>query len=325
MADDYKFPDEVENETPTKEAEAVDAPSVDIEIIDDTPAQDRGREPLAKEVVAELEKDDLEDYSDKVKKRMSQMKRVWHDERREKEQALREHREAVAFAQHILEENKNLRSTLTEGAKQYATTAQSAVDMELDAVKRQYKDAYESGDADQIINAQQKLTEVSLKQDKVRNFRAPLQESNNDVQIPQHVQQVQQKASYHPTTAAWMSKNTWYGPDTLMTGLAMSKHADLVSKFGAEYTGTDAYFTEIDKEMHQRFPEKFESEVQPQSGGGKPSSRSESRPATVVAPATRSTAPKKIVLKASQVALATKFGLTPEQYALEVQKLEAQS
>ena len=323
MADNFKFPDEVDDVDQTKQDEVVDTPEVEIEIVDDAPSSDQGREPLSKETVAELEKDDLEDYSDKVKRRMSQMKRVWHDERREKEQALREHQEAVTFAQHVLEENKRLKTTLTEGAKQYATTAQSAVDMEVEAAKRSYRDAYDSGDADRIIDAQQKMTEASLKQDKVRNFKVPLQDSSDDVQVPQHVQQQPQKPNYHPTTAAWMDKNTWYGPDTLMTGLAMSKHAELVAKFGPGYAGTDEYFVDIDKEVHKRFPEKFEEEVQTQSGGVKPGSRSESRPATVVAPATRSTASKKIVLKASQVALAKKFGLTPEQYALEVQRLEA--
>jgi hypothetical protein len=321
MADNFKFPDEVESVNPISDTEGAEPFEVEIEVVDDTPDADKGRHPLAQEAVADLENDDLEEYSDKVKKRMSQMKRVWHDERREKEQALREQQEAVTFAQRVLDENKRLKNTLSEGAKQYATTAQSAADMEVEAAKRQYRDAYDSGDADQIIDAQQKMTEASLRQDKVRNFKLPLQEEDNDVQIPQHVQPQSQKPNFHPTTAAWMEKNPWYGPDTLMTGLAMSKHAELTTKFGPGYAGTDEYFDSIDKEIRQRFPEKFETQTQ--SGNGKPSSRNESRPATVVAPATRSTASKKIVLKASQVAIARKFGLTPEQYAREVQKLEA--
>jgi len=90
----YKFPDEVDS----KKEEGKE-PAIEVEVIDDTPPEDRGREPLPENVKKELEEDDLEEYSDKVKKRLSQMKKVWHDERREKERALREREEAFRFAQ----------------------------------------------------------------------------------------------------------------------------------------------------------------------------------------------------------------------------------
>ena len=158
----FKFPDEPDQ---TKAGSIEPAtPDLEIEIVDDTPPQDRGREPMPKEIVKELEEDDLEEYSDKVKKLLSQMKKVWHDERREKERAQREHAEAIALAKKVMEENKRLKSTLSEGEKQYASTIQSAAELELEMAKRAYRDAYDSGEADRIVEAQQKLTEASLKQ-----------------------------------------------------------------------------------------------------------------------------------------------------------------
>jgi hypothetical protein len=321
--EDFKFPDEIEAEEAAKggkvEAQADDFA---IEIEDDRPEADRNVEPLDQETVKELEEDDLKDYSKKVKQRIDQMKKVWHDERRAKEDAVREQQEAVRVAQRLLQENKKLKEAYSTGEKEYISTVQNAAELEMAAAKRVYRDAVDSGDTDRIVDAQAALNDAAIKADKVKNFRpTALQEEEYVVKSQQ--EQYQQQPKVDPLTSKWLEKNTWYGPDEEMTALALAAHAKLEKNFGKQFVGSEDYFKRIDETMRKRFPENFSEEVQTQTGGDKPSQRADAKPAPVVAPATRSTASKRIVLKASQVALARKLGLTPEQYAREMQKLEA--
>jgi hypothetical protein len=322
--EEFKFPDEVEDQgKPVDTQEAAD--EVEYVVEDDTPNEDKNAKPLPDEVKEELEKDNLMDYSNKVKMRLEQMKKAWHDERRVKEAAEREREEAIRFAQQVSQENKRLKSTLSEGEKQYVSTMQSAAETEVEMAKRAYRDAYDSGDPDRIVEAQQKLTEASLKQDRAKNFKPSLQIEEDDVQTYQQATQTQESPKIDPLTSKWLDRNSWYGPDEEMTALALGTHARLEKQFGKGYIGTEEYFKRIDETMRKRFPENFseEVEVETQAGGDKPSQRTEAKSAPVVAPATRSTASKRIVLKTSQIALAKKLGLTPEQYAREMQKLEA--
>jgi hypothetical protein len=319
--EEFKFPDEIE-ETKGK---PVETEEFSVEIEDDTPTEDRQAKPLPDGVKEELEKDNLMEYSNKVKMRLEQMKKAWHDERRVKEAAEREKDEAVRFAQKVAQENQKLKNTLVEGEKQYVSTVQHAANTEVEMAKRIYREAYDSGDSDRIVEAQQKLTEASLRHETAKNFRPSLQREENEVQIPQQTVQNQASPKIDPLTSKWLENNTWYGPDEEMTALALGTHSKLEKEFGKGYIGTEEYFKRIDETMRKRFPENFsdELEVETQVGGDKPSQRTEVKSAPVVAPATRSTASKRIVLKASQVALAKKLGLTPEQYAREMQKLEA--
>ena len=184
---DFKFPDEIEENEQKTESEAKSDEKkqdldLEIEVEDDTPPKDRGVDPLPKELKEELYEDELEDYSAKVKKKLLQMKKLAHDERREKEQAYREQQEAIELAKRVMEENKRLKTLANEHEKSVLASITKAVEMELNEAKRAYKEAYETGDTDKIIEAQQKLTEVSLKSDKVKNYRpAPLQVEEPDV------------------------------------------------------------------------------------------------------------------------------------------------
>jgi len=255
--EDFKFPDEIEAEEQAKggKVEAA-ADDFSIEVEDDRPVADRNVEPLDQETVKELEEDDLKDYSKKVKQRIDQMKKVWHDERRAKEEALREQQEAIRVAQKLLEENKKLKEAYSTGEKTYIETVQSAAELEMDAAKRAYRDAVDSGETDRIVEAQHKLTEAALKQDKVKNFKpTALQEEQNEVQIPQQTYQQQPKVD--PLTSKWLEKNTWYGPDEEMTALALAAHAKLEKNFGKQYVGSEEYFKRIDETMRKRFPENF--------------------------------------------------------------------
>jgi hypothetical protein len=307
--DDFEFEFETE-ETPVSEAP-------DIEVEDDTPAQDRGREPMPKEIVDELEADELEEYSEKVKLRLKQMKKVWHDERREKERAFREQQEAITAAQRLLEENKRLKSSLTEGEGHLLSSFKQQTEYELKEAERAYRDAHEAADTDRLVEAQRKLTDASLKMQQLNNYRPTLQTDETEIQIPQEQVQVSQP-DYK--TMAWQERNRWYGSDEEMTASALGLHQKLINERGPQFAGTDEYWGAIDKTIRRRFPEHFgEDEVA--NGDSKPVAR-EPKASSVVAPASRSRSPKKIRLTNTQLAVAKKFGLTPEQYAREVMKME---
>ena len=310
----FKFPDELEEEKKAESSVEGKEPEtkIEIEIEDDTPPKDRGFTPMSKEKREELYDDELQDYSAKVKNKLMQMKKLAHDERREKEQAYREQQEALAFAQRVSEENKRLKQLANEHEKNVLASVTRAVELEMEQAKRAYREAYDSGDTDKVLEAQQKMTEAALKQEKVRNYRpTPLQIEEPVVQKRQSVVNTPRP---DPAAVEWQQNNSWFGSDKLMTGMALALHEQLKEEGVA--LSSKEYYRRIDETMRQRFPERFESD----------SNRNEetrTRPSTVVAPATRSTSPKKIRLTQSQLAISKKLGLTPEQYAQALLKMEA--
>jgi len=278
---------------------------IEIEIEDDTPVEDRGREKLPEEIVKELEADELEDYSDKVKTRLKQMKKVWHDERREKEQAERERQEALTLAQRFLEENKQLKAKVSGTETALVSKYKESAQRQFSDAKQEYKEAFESGDSERLVEAQQKMSSAKEILDKTERYKpTPVQEQ--EIVVNSSPSKLESK------TAAWQERNPWFGSDKLMTALALGLHEDLLEKNGQSYNNTDEYWRDIDKTMRDRFPERFKRD-----------SRTESRQTTVVAPATRSMAPKKVTLTKSQLNIVKRLGVTPEQYAREFLKLES--
>ena len=301
---EYRFPDEVEKET--KVEVVTDDSNVEIEIEDDTPEQDRNKSPLPDNVREELYEDELTDYSAKVKNKLLQMKKLANDERREKERAYREQQEAINIAQRLMEENKNLKRLANDNEKSILLSVSKTVELEMEQAKRNYREAYETGDTDKIIEAQQKMTEVSMKNDKVKNFRStPLQVDETPVQMSPRVT----APPPDPTAVNWQSRNTWFGEDD-----ALGLHEKL-KKEGVAVSSKE-YYRRIDETIQRRFPEKFETDTEEKS-------ERSTRPSTVVAPATRSTSSKKIRLTTSQQSIAKKLGLTNEQYAQAALKMES--
>jgi hypothetical protein len=313
--DEFKFPDEKQETSKTEAKE----PEFEIEIEDDTPAQDRGREPMPKPLVEELEKDELDKYDDEVKTKLKQMRKVWHDERREKESARREQHEAINVAQRLLEENKRIKNILTNGEKEYIATVQNAANMELEMAKRAYREAYDSGDTDQMIEAQQVLQNINYKLMQIKNFKLPpLQEEQFEVQPRQEQQQSVPKPDNKAEN--WQTRNKWFGQNKGMTAYALGVHEDL--KDSGVTVGSDEYYSELDKTIRRRFPEVFQkksNESTAKTESAKP------KPSTVVAPVARSTSPNKVKLKQSQLNTIKKLGITPEQYVREFLKVEAQN
>jgi hypothetical protein len=315
--DDYKFPDEVEDK-------AEEGEEFEIEIEDDTPEADRGKKPADPELVQQLESDELEDYTRDVKTKIKQYKKVFHDERRAKEAAEREKQEAIAVAQKLYNEVKQLKTRVHSSDEVAVDSFKNSAERELEMAKREYKEAYDSGDSDKLVDAQEKMTSAKMKIEQAGNAfdnlknRKALQEEENEVQIPQN----QYKPVRDPKAASWQERNSWFGNDDEMTSLALGLHEKLVKENGIAYATTDEYYKRIDNTMRKRFPENFEEddEIEVEAPSVKTATR---KPSTVVAPAARSTASKKVRLTTSQQSIARKLGLSPEQYVKELLKMEA--
>ncbi len=308
--EEFKFPDEVESSN-AKAEEKIDfevegESKPEIEVVDDTPAEDRGRKPMA-EPPKEVTDEELAKYDEGVQKRIKHFTKGYHEERRAKEAAEREKEEALRLAQAVLEENKKLKGSVNQNQTALLEQAKRVVSNEVETAKRMYKEAYESGDSDKLVEAQEALTIAKIRADKVNNFKpTPLQEEETPVQI---TQQPTKAASVDEKLLAWQDQNQWFGSNKRMTAYALGLHEDLVSE--GIPSGSDEYYRRIDSDIRQRFSDQFGAE---ESVDAKPQ-RTKSN---IVAPATRSTAPKKIVLTQTQVNLAKRLGVPLELYARKV-------
>jgi hypothetical protein len=310
--EEYKFPDEIEKKEPeTAETE------VEIEVVDDTPERDRGRKPLEKQVDDPTE-EEIESYSDKVQARIKELTHARHDERRVKEAVLREKQELERLAQQLIAENNNLKRSVNVNQEAFAATAHQKVESDLALARKKLKEAHEAFDTDAIIAAQEELAEAKMRAETIKNYRpTPLQETEYPVQ---NAPQPQTRVEPDEKTLRWQAKNQWFGQPGFeeYTSYALGLHQKLVS--GGTDPRSDDYFDQINGRMKQKFPELF--------GGTEEKPKAvevQKKPVTVVAPASRSTATGKIRLTQTQVALAKKLGLTPQQYAMQVARLENQN
>ena len=318
--EDFKFPDEIESkqDDPRVEIDIEAEGDIEIEIEDDTPEPDRGRKPLDKEV-EDPSDDEVEQYSDKVQKRIKELAHARHDERRAKEAALREREEAIRATQQLVEENRRLKSYVSNGEQTYATVLKEKAQADLEMARRRYKEAAESYDSDAMLAAQEALQDAKIRLMQAENFRpTPLQDENEQVYTQP---QEQQTPALDAKTLRWQAKNQWFGADGFeeMTAMAIAMHSKLVNQNGPEYARTDEYFERIDARLREKFPEHYGEERRdsPRDASTK------KPPATVVAPGTRSSGAKKVKLTKTQETFARRLGLTPQQYAMEVLKLEA--
>jgi len=318
MAEQYKFPDELDDEKTSQVNVSVeDDGDVEVEVVDDTPIQDRGRKPLDREVEDPTD-DEIENYSDKVKGRIKELTHARHDERRAKEATMREKQELERLAQQLINENKQLKQYVSTGSEQYGTMAKTAAEAELEKARRQYKDAQEAFDTDAIIAAQEALTDAKWKLEQAKSFRPPpLQTEEYDVQTRQSAPE---QAQPDEKTLRWQAKNQWFGSNGFeeVTSFALGLHQKLVNN-GVD-PRSDDYFEQIDARVKSTFPEVFGgNEERPKSN------ETPRRPSSVVAPASRSTGTRKVQLTPSQAALIKKYNLDPKKYVAEVLKLDNQN
>jgi len=282
---EFVFPDEKEEKKPDQSSE------LDIEVIDDTPEEDRNRTPM-KEPPEEVPEDELQNYSDGVKKRIAHFTKGYHEERRAKEAALREREEALRLTQALVEENKRLQANVGQNQQVMLEQAKVTVNNDLEAAKKRIKDAYEAGDTDAFIAAQEAFVEAKTKAERLKAFKPPLQPQQNSVQTQQ----------VDPKIENWRANNRWFGVDRRKTAVALAIHQELVEQ--GVNPSSDEYLKKLDMELSKTFQDAKSPERE--------------REENVVAPVSRSVAPKKITLTKTQVQLAKRLGLTLEQYARQV-------
>jgi hypothetical protein len=304
MATTFEFPDEADARESKAGGRVIDV-APEIEIVDDTPEVDRNRKPMAEEP-AEVTDEELSKYDASVQSRIKHFSKGYHEERRAKEAAQREREEAVRLTRQVVEENKKLKGSLHEGQTALMEQAKKVAANDVEKARAKFKEAYEAGDPEALATAQEAMTSARLKSDRVAKFRpAPIQITEDSVQTTQQPQQ----ADMDPQLRDWTAKNPWFGAKKGMTAYAVGLHDDVVAE---GYTaGSAKYYERIDAEMRERFADEFESA----DTADAPTQRTRSN---VVSPATRSTAPKKVVLTKSQVDLAKRLGVPLELYARQV-------
>ena len=290
----------------------VEESSIELEIVDDTPEEDRGKPRRADGAEPQIPEDDeIANYSENVQKRIKQLKYEYHEERRRKEEAARLQDEAVSYAKTIYEENQKLKKALEEGEGVLINQAKGRVEAELDKAKSAYKDAYESGDPDALIEAQTKMAELQAERLRVNSFK-PQKREAAPAPVEAPVQQEVPKPDEH--AMRWAEKNEWFNNDKLMTAYAYGVHEDLVSTHGIDpRRSPEIYYERIDQEMRKRFPDKFGEQNIEEAPARQTGS--------VVAPANRSAKkPRRVQLTSTQVSLAKRLGLSNEQYAAQLLK-----
>ena len=322
---EFELPD------PDKQSAAEDE-KFEIEIEDDTPKEDRRRRPDPEGPPEDPTEDELSSYDEKVQARIKKFTRGYHDERRAKEEALREREAAETFARQVFEENKRLQQQVAFGSKAFIEQSQTSADMMLATAKKKYKEAYENGDVDAIADAQADIAQATLRLDKAQGLR-PVQVEERE--FPTQQPQAQPRQKLDRRTQAWVEQNSdWWGVDEEMTASALGLDKKLANQYGSDYVGTEEYYKTIDKTMRKRFPEHFNDVQSNEDDDPPPRKRSEpvdeddepprraQKITNVVAPASRSTPPNRIKLKASEAAIARRLGVPIEEYAKQVAQLK---
>lgn len=299
------------------------ASDVDLEVVDDRPEDDR-RPPESKASQAGTD-DELENYGENVQKRIKKLTYKQHEERRKREEAERMREEAVKVAQQYAQQAQQYQQVISQGERFIHEQAEARAQILFEKAKQEYRQAYEEGNTDKVIQAQEEMmaakNEQSAAQFNARNVRQPPPPQQRQ-QAQQPRQQQQPVAQQAPTPSKqaqeWAADNTWFGQDKAMTGFAYGIHEKLVTEEGIE-PDTDEYYEAINRTMRNKFPEHFGAE---ESGSDYTSSSTRQSPPVVTAPSTRNNGakPRKVRLNRTQIALAKRLGITPEQYANQLLK-----
>ena len=295
---------------------------LEVEIINDTPEEDR-RPKKAEDTTPEVDDEavdkEISDYSKKAGDRIAKIKYEYHEERRAKEAASRESKEAIARLQTLMSENQRLQTMVEQGGEVLNKQAHNNALWAKQNASIEFKKAYEEGDADGMTKAQEALSKATLAEQQSPNMAQTLQNqiaSNMPQQAP-----IAQQQQVDPDMQAWAQKNPWFmGSEPVhqeMSSYAMYLDQSLQAKGIDPASKSQEYYSEVDKEMRQKFPTFFgvTSTNETEMFQGETPKR---QPSTVVASATRDSGNKKptqIRLSQTQVKLARQLGISPEQYA----------
>lgn len=277
---------------------------LEIEVVSDVPDEDKGKR-VAKDDDDLVEPDDEEkrQFGKKTRKRIDELVSQAHAERRRAEEYQRQLEAAVEYNRKLVTRANSLSDVVEGGEKALLEEHQNRLKSDMDKAKRQYAEAHEAGDVNGMTAAQEAMAKVAADLSHVSRYRPTTLKREEEFKP-----QITERPPVEETTQKWQEKNTWFGRDDRMTAYALMVHNDLVNNKGVKLASPD-YWKSIDTEMRQRFPEKFEEAPR--------------RRQPIVAPATRNAGAevRRVTLTESQVKLARKLGLTPEQYAREMVRL----
>jgi hypothetical protein len=311
----FKFPDEDNKESEQPEFE-LELETDEIEVVDDTPPEDRGRKPLDKEIEEPTE-DELNEYSSKVQKRLKELTHARHDERRKAEALSRQMMELERAARVMADENRKLQEFVNVGSTAYIDKSKSLAAVAMNNARAKLKAAMDAGDTDAAVSAQEEMYNAQFEMQQVNSFK-PI-----ELQKPRDFSYTEQKQAPQPQldemVVSWAEKNQWFEKpgNEDMTGFAYGVHNKLVREFGEGYTKSSEYYYKIDTAMRKAFPERFDDiEVDTEEAP------KASRPRSVVASAQRTSAPKKIRLTKTQQTVAKRLGIPLELYAKKMAELE---
>ena len=245
---------------PEKEAQSAPEEEVELEIVDDLP-----KKPVKQEAKEEENDEELSDYSEKVRKRINKLKYEQHEAMRQREAAEKMREEAVRFAQQLAAKNQQYESLIQRGEGALVQQIKSRASIALEQAKANYKEAYEQGDAEKIISAQEKLLTAQTELREAEKYEKTLQSRPKPQLAPQPQQVVQQQQYQAPKPSdkalEWTKRNPWFGPkgNREMTALAYAVHETLIREEGVK-PDTDEYYEKIDAAVRSRFPEQFEKD-----------------------------------------------------------------
>lgn len=309
-----------------------------IETEDDTPEQDRGRKPLAHDALSVDDEAIMQSKS--VQKRIGELKHAAHDERRAREAAQRERDEAIRVAKVAADEARELKRKLQYGEHNYAKTTKDKAELALQSAKAAYRAAYDAGDPDALADAAEKLAAATHDAQEAgawvasaqQSAEKALQEEKADLDSAPSRQAKPAPRAPQPDEAAlnWVQENEWYGQDPEMTSLAYGVHEKLVKQGIHPVRDADKYYSEIDAQMRKRFPEYEWNDTGSEDSGNAKPAKAVTKPSTV-APVARSQSSggasggkQRVKLTRTQIELAQKLGITPEQYAIELLKTQGE-
>ena len=294
----------------TKETPNQDDDGFEIEVVDDTSSK---TEDESSNTENPEPQDEVDKYTAGVQKRIDQLTKRYRDEEKARQEASRLQEEALRYAEQVKLENEKLRKTLDEGEGVLVNQAKGRVAAEIDKAKTAYKAAYESGDPDALVNAQEQLSALQAEKLKYESFKPQSRQQQTPQPQPQYQQQTPQPPRPDDRALEWAKNNDWFEKDPEMTGYAYGLHEKLV-KSGID-PRSDQYYSEIDDAVRRVFPDKFDD------GTTIEESAPQRQTGNVVAPAARSgKKPRKVQLTSTQVSLAKRLGLSNEQYAAQLMK-----
>jgi hypothetical protein len=271
---------------------------LDVRVVEDD------KEPVA-EKKEETKKEELEQYSDGVQKRIAKLTKKWREAERQREAALE-------YAKGVQDEHSKLKTKVSNLEPSYVNAMEGRVVSGLQAAQAKLVAAREAGDIKSEVEAQKEIGKLGVEESRVAGMRQRVAAEMKQVQQP--VKTLEEsiaptQAAPDPRAEEWADKNTWFGQDSAMTYTAFDLHEKLTKEEGFD-PASDEYYAEVDKRMRLDFPHKF----------GKTETRESTKPTQTVASATRSVnnSRKTVRLTPSQVTIAKKLGVPLELYAKQL-------